>query len=191
MKFIKDSRLFGMLNIVDIMIILTILVIILPMLHYYIKFNEKGLVEERLLNSYIKQQQRSAIGYQKGPQISDVEVYVSFKSIKKEDLDKIKVHDKEILSDGTIIAEVLWVGKPVLNYFIIDLADGVLTRTLPDPSLYSLPVRLKLKGIVEDQGRFSYKAKELKIHSFHIFNPGIYEVNFVAEVQSFVCGAAG
>lgn len=182
MRLIKDAKLFGILNLLDIIIILSVVALILPMVHYYIRFNEKGLIEQRLLDSYIKRQMRGAVGHQKGPQAGDIEIYASFKSVKKEDLNKIKVHDKEILPNGTTIAEILWLGKPSPNYFNIDLTSGIFIRTLPDTSLYSLPVRLRLKGIVQDNGLFSYKTKELKQLSFHIFNSGTYEANFVIEM---------
>ena len=185
MKIIKKGKLFGIFNLLDIAIIVFVLAVMLPALHYYIKFNEKGIAEQKLLERFIKQEKRRVAGFLVGPQTGTLEARVSFKNLRKEDLAKIEVHDKEILPDGTILAEILWLGKPEPNYFIADLGQDTFLRTSPDGGLYSLPARVRLRGVITGGGTFKYKTKDVKQLFFFTFDAEDYEVDFAIEEASF------
>lgn len=181
MKLIKDKKLFGILNALDIAIIAFILVLILPMLHYYLRFNEKGVLEQMLLEKYLNRQRSSAMVTKIGHQTLFVEINVSFKNLTKEEADKIKAGDEERLPDGTVIAKVLAVGKPEPNYFLVDLGYEKLKKAFSENGLYSLPARLKIQGYVIDNAVFNYKTKEFKRDCFSNFNCGRYEVEFAMD----------
>ena len=183
MRIIKEKKLFGVLNLLDIAIISFILALVLPMLHYYIQLNERGLAEQKLISRFINQQMRDAVGFQAGQQAGDLDVYVSFKNLKRVDLEKIKPGDKDVLPDGTVLAEIMWTGEPQANYFIVDLGrdeKNIRKRTVDD-GLFSLPVKLRLRGVIGDEGTFAFKTKVMRQLEFYIFNAGKYEVTFVVE----------
>jgi hypothetical protein len=184
MKIVKNRKLFGVLNIVDIAVIAVILVIVLPMLHYYLKFNEKGFVEQKNLERFIAQRMRNDIVNQTEWRTKSLDVDVSFKNITEKQLDQIKVGDKELLPDGTVSGEIIWVGKPDPNYFIIDigtLAKSVYARTNPGTSTYSLSAKLRLRGVVSDGGSFNYKDRPIKELAEFKFETKNYAAYFVAE----------
>jgi len=181
----KFRKVFGMSGILDIIIIFFALALILPMLHYYMKFNEKGAAEKMSLESYRKLQLRNVVGFYGGNRICAMDVNVSFKNLTKEGLNKIRVHDKEVLQDGTVIAEILWLGKPEPNYFIADLGLGVFSRIAPDDSLYSVPAKLRLRGIQTNGGIFKYNSKDVKQLEFYTFTANDHRVDFVIEAPSF------
>lgn len=187
MNIMKNGKLFGALNLLDIIIIAVILTLILPMIHYYIKFNERGLAEEVVLNRFIKQETRQGIGVQTGPSVGTLDVDVSFKGLTKDMLNKIKVHDKEALKNGTVLAEILWIGKPIPNYFIVNLGgeqNRVLRKTIVGKDLYSLPVKMRIYGVIGDFGKFSHKAKPVSQFGRYIFTTEEYESDFVVEALS-------
>ena len=182
-RLIKGGKIFGVLNILDIAIIALLLAVILPMLHYYIIFNEKGIAEQKILERFLKQQSRETVGFQTGFKRAGMDVAASFKNLREADIAKVKAGDKDALSNGTVFAEVLWVGEPKPNYFFAELgteSKSILRRS-EGHGLYSLPVRLRLNGIISDGGVFSFKTKVLKRLGIYIFNSGSYEADFVVE----------
>ncbi|MFH1791612.1 MAG: hypothetical protein ABH885_06505 [Candidatus Omnitrophota bacterium] len=184
MRNIKKMRLLGVFSVLDIAVIAFILLIAVPMVYYYVKLNEKGAVEQRLLEKFLKRQAMHNVGFQSGPQEARIDVLVSFKNLTDESLDKIKVGDKETLPDGTVLAEVLWLGESVPNYFLVNLgndADGIIRKTVGDGTR-SLPAKVRLYGIVEDYGDFSYKDKKVKQLRHYTFDNGSFEADFVVEV---------
>jgi hypothetical protein len=176
-KIIKNGKFFGILNLLDIGIIFFILVIILPMLHYYIKFNEKGIAEQRLLQKTIAKNNGWMCN-----QTGTIDVHTSFKNIDKMLLDEIKVGDKEILPDGTILAEILWIGAPQPNYFMTDLT-GI--QAIPDKKPYSLPAKLRLRGIIANKegASFVYKMDNLRPNIPFVFDTEKYTLPFVIELN--------
>jgi hypothetical protein len=109
MRIFKDRKLFGLFNLLDILIIVVILSGLIPFLHYYIKFNQKGAAERLLMDNYISAKQREATGF-RTLRTGTIEVVASLKNLTDEDVKKIKVGDKELLPDGTVAAEICgWV----------------------------------------------------------------------------------
>lgn len=189
MKLIKNKKLFGVLNIVDIAVIVFILVLVLPFLHYYMKFNEKGFVEQKNLERFIAQKMRAEIVNQTAWRTGILDVGVSFKNLTEDALKKIKVGDKELQPDGTVMGEILWVGEPVPNYFIVDMGtlnNSIFARTLSENSLYSLPVKLRLTGIIGDGGLFTYKDKSLKELTEFKFETKNYNSYFIVEMPPLI-----
>ncbi|MCQ9207344.1 MAG: hypothetical protein NG740_05675, partial [Omnitrophica bacterium] len=113
-------------------------------------------------------------------QTGTIDVYTSFKNLDRVTLDKIKVGDREILPDGTVLAEVLWVGGPRQNYFATHL-PGV--QAVPDGESYSLPVKMRLRGIIENEGNIIYKMQNMHNISAFTFNPQNYAIRFVIELH--------
>jgi len=171
-------------------VIILLLVIALPMLHYYIRFNEKGFAEQMSLERYLKLQLRNVVGFYRDNQLCAIDVGVSFKNLTKDDLARIKVHDREVLQDGSYIAEILWLGKPEPNYFIANLELGVFSRIYPADSLYSMPAKLRLKGILTNGGSFKYSARSVKQLEFFTFAANNYRVDYVIESVPFASGGA-
>ena len=88
MKIIKNNKLFGILNLFDCAIILVLIIVILPALHYYIKFNERGVAEQLAFEKYLKTQEMASIVTLDGSQ-GILEIYVSFKNLTNDDIKKI------------------------------------------------------------------------------------------------------
>jgi len=189
MKIVKNAKLFGILNALDIFIIIFILAIIIPALHYYIRFNEKGLVEEKMLDKYFGRLKVTDVGFFSG-NTETVELNISFKSLKREDLERIKVGDKEILPDGKVLSEILWLGDPVPNYYFIPTLmkndDGNVTyvRAVSDDDLYALPAKIRLRGFVAN-GSFHYKAHEIRSLSEYVFDTHDYKARFAVETWPY------
>ena len=186
MEFLKNKKFFNVLNSLDITIIALVLILLIPALHYYVMLNEKGVVEQKMLDKFIGQQLKTSIGFQTGPQAGYLDVNVSFKNIEKDMVKKIKLYDKEVLPDGTVLAEIVWLGNPRSNYFIVDLTkDGQSSGALQSTSgskLYSIPAKLRVNGIVQDYGSFFYKGKLMKQLGLYTFKSGDYEVDFTVEL---------
>ncbi len=186
MGIIKNRKLFGVLNPLDIFIIVFILLIVLPALHFYIKFNEKGFAEQKALERYLQQQER--VDFQaRDENRGSVEVGASFKNLTEEALKKIKVGDKEILPDGTVLAEILWLGKPEPDYYFINnlkKSKSEYRRMMLNNELYSLPAKLKLEGFIYSN-MFYYKAVAEDALARHPFFTDRYRVDFVIETFPF------
>ncbi len=166
------------------MIAAVILAVIIPSVYYFIKFNEKGYVEQKLLERYIEMKKREDIVLQTGARTGHLDVDVSLKNIRKEDAAKIKAGDRDLLPDGTAAAEILQVGEPSPNYFLVDIGSlkrTVLARTNTDDGLYSIPAKIRLKGIVTTAGDFVYKDFSVKDLAIFKFNGEKYEVLFAVE----------
>ncbi|MCQ9207388.1 MAG: hypothetical protein NG740_05895 [Omnitrophica bacterium] len=186
MKIIKDKRLFGVFNALDIFIIIFILAVIIPMLHYYIKFNEKGFAEEKTLERYLGQQGRTSSTLQ-DKQSASVIVDISFKNLTEKDLEKIKVGDKETLPNGSGVAEILWLGKPEKNYVVVKnlfLSASDFQDLILEDKLYALPAKLKLNGFVL-KGNFYYKAHITNPLDGHAFIAPDYSVDFIIEMYPY------
>ena len=182
MKFIKNGKIFGALNILDILIIVVILVIVLPSVHYYIKFNEKGFAEQKLLERYLSQNKRIVEAWS-DREGGTVDVVVSLKDLSEEDIANIKVGDKETLPDGTVMAEIVSIGEPEKNYrYITNLREGETDyrRITLDDNLYSLPAVLRLRGFVRE-GVFYYKATAVKDLSRWPFTSSEYVKEYIVE----------
>ena len=185
MKMIKNKKVFGVLNVLDIAVIAVILVIVLPMLHYYMKFNEKGFAEQKRLERFIGQKMRNDIVNQTAWRTKTLDVDVSLKNLTGETLKKVKVGDRESQPDGTVTGEILWIGERRPNYFIVDvgtLNNSLFVRTLPDDSMYSLPAKIRLTGVVSDAGIFTYKDRTVRELSEFKFIIKEYEAYFVVEM---------
>jgi len=183
-KIVKKRKLFGVLNLLDVLIILFVLAIVIPALHYYIKFNEKGFVEQKTLERYLRQIKRGEVAFLSKDKAA-MEVDVSFKNLTEEDVEKIKVGDKEIFPDGTVVAEVLQVGQPQNDYRIIKIEnfETVLEEyrcVELDNGLYALKARMKLRGFVEGK-LFYYKSHAVIPYTRLPFKADDYVVGFYVE----------
>jgi hypothetical protein len=76
------------------------------------------------------------------------------------------------------------VGEPEQNY----LLDSLLTtnsneyvKIIPDDKLYSLMVRMRLKGYLGNEGTFRYKGNNLEKLKFLTFTTKNYSFDFVVE----------
>ena len=188
MRHLKDKKILGALSILDFVVIIFILSLILPALYYFIKFNEKGYIEQKSLERFIANKVRDNMVNQTEMRTKYLDIDVSFKNLTKEGLKKIKAGDKEYSKDKTIIAEVLWVGEPVPNYFITDvgtLSNSVFIKTVPESSLYSLPAKIRLKGLIAD-GAFTSKDRVVKELAGLRFCPESYDAYFVVEAPPLV-----
>lgn len=181
MKLINKNKIFGIFNLLDIIIIALLLIIVLPALHYYIKINDKGFLEQQDVETYAKLKKYKMLGSSLYRRQAIIETHVSFKALTEEQLKEIKVGDKEILPDKEVIAEILWIGRPEPNYFIVNLgcSENLFVRTEPD-GLFSLPAKMRLKGNISDY--FEYKKLRLRKFNFFEFNSGRYKVEFTIEI---------
>lgn len=187
MKTLKNKKFFGVLGILDIVIIVFVLALVLPMIHYYIKFNEKGFVEQKNMERFIAQKLRNDIVNQTSWRTKMLDVDVSFKNLTESDLRKIRVGDKELMPDGTVSGEILWIGEPAADYFIVDAGtatDSIFIRTVPQDSTYSLPAKLRISGVVSDGGVFSHSDKTVKELAEFQFAARDYKAYFVVEIPS-------
>ena len=171
---------------IDIVIAALVIVIVLPTTYYYIRFNEKGYIEQKLLERYIEQKKREDIVLQTGARTKSMDMDVSFKNIGKGDIGKIRAGDKELLPDKSAAAEILWVGEPRPNYFLVDvgpLNKTVLARTNTEDGLFSIPAKIRIKGVVSTAGDFVYKDANVKDLAIFKFNSGKCEALFAVEVK--------
>lgn len=170
----------------DVLAAALIIAIGMPTVYYFIRFNDKGYVEQKLLERYIEKKKREDIVLQTGARTKTMDVDVSFKNIKREDLGKIKTGDKELFPDNTAAAEVIWVGEPKANNFLVDMGPSkktVLGRTNAEDGLLSVPAKIRLKGVVSTAGVFNYKSIEVRDLALFNFNCGKYEALFAIEAK--------
>jgi|GEM_PF-1978052 len=187
MGLIKKGKLFGILNALDILIILAVSIIVIPLAHYYVKLNNKGVADQMLLEKYLNQKVREEIS-NKELRTGIIEVNVSFKNIPKNLLSKIKPGDKEVLPDGTVYAEVLEIGKPEENYFYdanVSLNSSEFLKIKPDGNMYALPALMRLRGYVGEEGVFRYKSKAINYINFYPFKTSGYEADFTVEMYPY------
>ncbi|MDD5440486.1 MAG: hypothetical protein PHS37_09920, partial [Candidatus Omnitrophica bacterium] len=147
MQILKNKKLFGLFNLLDAAIIGFIFVIAIPGIGYYMKCNERGAVEAKVLERLLNRQEADSRFKREGT----VDIKASFKNLRQEDIGAVKVGDKEVLSDGTVLTEVVKVGVPEPNYFLVKNF-----RSWPDKDPYlhmmtgdgrfTLPVVLRLRG---------------------------------------------
>lgn len=171
---------------VNIVIAVLVAAIVLPTIYYYMKFNEKGYVEQKLLERYIEQKKREDIVLQTGARTKSMDIDVSFKNIKKEDAGRIKPGDRELLPDKSAATEILWVGEPKPNYFLVDVGPlnrTVLARTDAEDGLFSVPAKIRIKGVVSTVGDFIYKDVSVKDLGIFRFKCDKYETLFAVEVK--------
>jgi len=177
---IRDKRLFGIFNLLDILIIIFIIGLILPALHYYVFYNNKGALEQKMLDRFIEQRKRRNVGFKTDARITMIEVIVSFKDLTLEDIKEIKLHDKETGPDGKTVAEIMWIGDKQPNYYLLSFNKEVL-KTFSRNDLFSLPARLRLRGVVQENGAFEFKNMIVNTLGFFAFYSGRYKVDFVVE----------
>ena len=111
---------------------------------------------------------------------------VSFKNIGKEEIGKIKAGDKELLPDKAASAEILWVGSPEPDYFLVDIGplnNPFLIRTNAEDGFYSVPARIRIKGVVSTIGDFIYKDVSVKNLRVYKFRCAEYEALFAVETK--------
>lgn len=168
-------------------IVIIAIILFIPVFYYFHKFNQKGYAEQKALDSFLAQEMRGTIGYASMFKLTPLDVNISFKNIAKDDIAKIKQGDKEMLSDGRVLAEILWLGRPEENYFITDLGSRsyLLKRTVPDKSLYSIPAKIRLWGVMGEDGSFRYKSKDVKEFRRHIFKTNKYTFDFIVEPKTY------
>jgi len=186
---IKNKKFFGILNLPDIIVIGLVLVIVLPLVHFYMKFNEKGFAEQKKIERFIGQKARNDIVYRTAWRTRMLDVDVSFKNLTEEALGKIKVGDRELQPDGTVAAEVLWIGNPVPNYFIVDLGtltDSLFVKTVPGDGLYSMPAKIRITGVVANSGLFSRKDRNVKELAEFKFESKDYDAYYVVEMPPII-----
>ena len=180
-----SGKLLGPFNLLDVLIIAGALLVVIPMLHYYLKFNEKGLVEQKLLERHLNVQKRVYDTVQGA--VGTIEIPVSFKKLKKEDIANIKVGDKEVLPGGEVLTEITWVGRPEPNYYyIINLNAGPYEfhTITTDDGTYSLPAKVKIRGYVE-KGTLHYKGSVANtLAPFEFMTPD-YAYTFVVETWPY------
>lgn len=185
----KNKKIFGVLSILDIIIIVFILAIVLPMLHYYMKFNEKGFSEQKKLERFVGQKVRNEIAGHLEWRTKALDVDVSFKNLTAEDLKKIRVGDRELQPNGDISGEIMWLGEPKSDYFIVNvgtLNNDIFVKTLPQNNLHALPAKLRLTGMVGDNGILSFKDKTVKELAEFKFETKGYDAYYVIEMPPLV-----
>lgn len=166
--------------------VVIIIIIMSPAVYYFIRFNEKGYIEQKLLERYIEQKKREDIVLQTGARTKLMDVDVSFKNIRKEDIGKIKAGDKELLPDKSASAEILWVGDPKPNYFLVDVGPvnkTILARTNAENELFSIPAKIRIKGVVAAIGNLIYKDVNIKDLAIFKFRCDKYEALFAVEIK--------
>jgi len=183
MQIFKDKKLFGILNLLDIAIIGAILAFLLPGIGYFVKYNERGMVEKKVFERYLGRKDGSAAFKCEGT----IDVNVSFKNLTEGSAALIKTGDKETLPDGTVLAEIIGVGARVPNYFIVKSFGPYMSAVPPlhmltNDGLYTVPAKLRLRGTVVSK-IFYYKTGEVSPDSVFSFDAGIYKV--WGEVESF------
>ena len=88
MKRLNEKKVFGVLSIIDIAVIVFILAIAFPMLYYYIRFNDKGFIEQKSLERFMANKIRNNVVNQVALRTKDIELDVSFKSMRKDDIER-------------------------------------------------------------------------------------------------------
>ena len=188
MKRLRNKRFFGMFSVLDILVIAFILVVIMPMLYYYIKFNDKGFTQQKALERLISRKIRQGIVSGAGDRTRQLDVEVSFKNLTRQMLFNIKNGDRETDIDGTVLAEILSLGDPLPDYFIVDTGSAhksELRKTVPNGLLYALPAKMRLSGTVSTQnGIFIYKNTNIRELEILNFKTKEYEACFAVEGPS-------
>lgn len=140
MKIIDEKgKLFGKINIIDFLVIIFLLCFI-PMTYFGYKIFSKKPTQGKYL---LTEKQMSFI----------------FKGIRPDTLKLIALNDRELDENSQSIGQIIWVGKAMQHRNVFDNGLGAIRSEL-DPVLKDLPVTLKLKVEVRDNGLY-YKNKKI------------------------------
>ncbi|MDD5440487.1 MAG: hypothetical protein PHS37_09925 [Candidatus Omnitrophica bacterium] len=180
----RNRKLFGIFNLLDIVVVAFILVLIVPGIHYYIKFNEKGIAEQKLLERYLNWQENSNANTGQG-QTGSMCLDVCFKNVPAPVLKLMKAGDKEIGPQGIVLAEIIWLGTPEAKYFVsgcLREEDNVsVMLNSADKNLYSVPATIRFHGVIGNGGAFLYKIENLAGPTPKVFSCPGYDASFILE----------
>lgn len=183
---IRETKFFNVLSIFDVVMISAIIILMAPMLYYYLKFNEAGFAEQRNLEKILKQQE----GYARSSKIETIgyiDIDAAFKDVDINNASLIKPGVKEMLPNGTALSEILWVGEPEKDYrystYLLSDADEPIRITMAGDKL-SVPVRLRLK-VVESVGTVMYQEQNLCVLGRFALNIGGREFTFIVETYPY------
>ena len=167
------------LNIIDFIIIAIVFVLALSAFYVikeYIRLNENGLIEQKVLERYLERANRVS---SESKREASIMAYCSIKNLRKEELKEFFVGLQEASESGVVFAEIVDMRPPGPNYF-----DVHMGRAYAEGDLYSLPVKLKLRGICVE-GTFWYKAENIYenrhfifIDKMAVFEPGLEDPLF-------------
>ena len=136
MKLIDENgRIFGKMNIIDLLVILFILSF-LPVFFFGYKLTAG---KQRL--------------FQKKKEYIEVEIPCSILFLKKDTMDLIKIGDKSFDNDGVQLGEIVWIGQPhsQRRSFEVGVNDQI---TVEDPALETLPVKIRIKAEIRDNALY-------------------------------------
>lgn len=137
----KDGRIFGRFNIIDFfaVILLSLGILAAFYLHRIIK---KPYISKDIQKLMV-----------------ELELNCSAVKVKPEVVNLIAVGDKEISKDGTLAAEVIWLGTPQ-EYGYKDEIDRVGDSLRISTELKEVPMRLRINAEISDDG-FYFHGKQI------------------------------
>lgn len=166
MKIIDEKgRLFGKINIIDLLVILLLLLFI-PIFYFGYKLYNKTIPTQA---AFVDE---------------DIEIEKEFEFVKvKPDLLKsLNVGDKEIDKDGITIGEIVWLGESRPYQYRFDLGSGE-TFLKEEAQLKAFYAKLKLKTRKKNNGLF-YKDKQVMINYPIEFKTEKYKVEALPILSS-------
>jgi len=162
-------------NLLDYIIVFGLLIIIIPFIHAYMRFNEKGVQEEMKLKEYSEYVNIIANNEN---YISTLELDVSFKNLNEKGVSEIVVGDREEYG-GIVLMEILSVGEPTRNYFLVGQGDQEVCVAWAEN--LALPARVRVRGFV-CKNSFFYKKEGVFIGRAFLFKDKLFIVEgFVKE----------
>ena len=170
MKIIDEKgRLFGKINIIDFLVILFLFCII-PVFYFGYRIFSIKL---------------EAPAITKLPTVASIDCYCVAHNLTPEIAEHISVGDKDYDRKNNVVGEILAIGKPEEDSYVLSLGGG---RTIfyQDPTRRQLLIKARLLGEIKDSV-FYYKEKEFSIGSNVDLN--IYKDNKISCIVESVEGS--
>jgi len=178
---ITRKKIFGIFNLLDVVIIGFIIALVIPGVSYFLKYNTKGEAEQKLLERYLGQQERGT----PGTVTASVPVDVVFKDVPKEVADKIRTGDKEKTPGGEVLSEIIWRGETGPNYYelpyLVDFNNRARTFVPDRKDLYSIKAKMLVRGLIGEKGGFFYKLQNFSVGQRYTFISKDYTADYIVE----------
>lgn len=181
MKFIDEKgKLFGKINIIDFMVVMTALILffflfLYPIYNKYKSRNSSVVDQQSVKGESLKQQEKEFI---------DVLIECLFIKLDSHIVEMVEVKDKNVDSDGVVMGEILSLGEitPYMRHINIGERQEVVYK---DSGLKQRSVVLKLKVELKD-GCIFYNGQHIAENSIFEFKTANYSVQarFISLVDS-------
>jgi len=164
MKIIDDKgRIFGKINIIDLLVLLVIIGIVGMFVFSYVKFIENS----RPKKAEVKE-------------TTSLEIDFKLIRVSPEVVSLLKVGDKQLDSNGKAIGEITWIGEPKPYQYIFNMGSGPGVRVgflvKEDEYFKEIPVKIKLHAEVRELSGAYYNNQQLLFNTPVTFSTSKYSL---------------